>query len=165
MVRQGFEGPVYCSEGTYDLCKVLLPDAGFLQEEDARYANKKGYSKHKPALPLYTEADARKSLKLFQPKSFDKQHELPGGLTMRFRRAGHILGASTVELFNGKHVLAFSGDLGRMNDPIMYPPEPLPRADWLVLESTYGNRLHADVDPLPELEQIIKKLHSRAALF
>ncbi|MTI15180.1 MBL fold metallo-hydrolase RNA specificity domain-containing protein [Sansalvadorimonas verongulae] len=157
LVRQGYEGPVYCSPGTYDLCKVLLPDAGFLQEEDARFANKKGFSRHSPAMPLYTEEDARRSLKLFQVREFHKQYELPGKLTMRFHRAGHILGAASVELFNGKHMLVFSGDIGRMNDPVMYPPEPVPRADWLVLESTYGDRLHQDIDPLPQLEKIINR--------
>ena len=157
LVRQGYEGPIYCSEGTRDLCSVLLPDAGFLQEEDARFANKHGFSRHKPALPLYTEADARRTLKLFQTVPFHKQFELPGRLTMRLRRAGHILGASVVEIFNGKHILGFSGDLGRQDDPIMYAPEPLPRADWLVLESTYGNRLHPDSDPLKELEKIINR--------
>ncbi|MCL6269079.1 MBL fold metallo-hydrolase [Sansalvadorimonas sp. 2012CJ34-2] len=161
LVRQGFDGPVYCSEGTRDLCKVLLPDAGFLQEEDARYANKKGFSKHQPAMPLYTEEDAYRSLKLFQPLDWNKQHELMGGLILRLRRAGHIIGAGSLELFNGKHVLSFSGDLGRSEDPIMYPPEPMPRADWLVLESTYGNRLHSNEDPLPELEKIINQTTSK----
>ena len=157
LVRQGYEGPIYCTPGTFDLCKVLLPDAGFLQEEDARFANKKGFSRHKPAMPLYTEEDARRTLKLFKVRQFHEQYELPGGLTMRFRRAGHIIGAATLELFNGKHMLAFSGDVGRMNDPVMYPPEPIPRADWLVLESTYGDRLHQDSDPLSELEIIINR--------
>ena len=164
LVRQGFDGPVYCSEGTRDLCQVLLPDAGFLQEEDARYANKKGFSKHKPARPLFTEEDARRSLKLFQPLEFNKQHELSGGLTLRLRRAGHIIGASSLELFNGKYILSFSGDLGRSDDPIMYEPEPMPRADWLVLESTYGDRLHSKEDPLPQLEKIINQTTARGGI-
>ena len=137
----------------------------FCRKKTPRYANKKGYSRHKPALPLYTEEDARKALTLFRTVSFDSPFELPGGVTMRLRRAGHIIGASTVELFNGKHMLCFSGDLGRLKDPIMYPPEPVPRADWLVLESTYGNRLHQeDSDPLTELEHIINSTTKRGGV-
>ncbi|OQX37890.1 MAG: MBL fold metallo-hydrolase [Oceanospirillales bacterium LUC14_002_19_P2] len=164
LVRQGYDGPVYCSQGTRDLCRVLLPDAGYLQEEDARFANKHGFSRHQPALPLYTEEDARRALKLFSPLPLDSINDIGNGLTLRLRPAGHILGACTLEVFNGRHLLCFSGDLGRADDPIMYPPDPMPRADYLVLESTYGDRLHAETDSLATLEQIINKTAKRGGI-
>ena len=164
LVRQGYDGPVYCSQGTRDLCRVLLPDAGYLQEEDARFANKHGFSRHQPALPLYTEEDARRALKLFRPLSLDSINDIGNGLTLRLKPAGHILGACTLEVFNGRHLIAFSGDLGRADDPIMYPPDPMPRADYLVLESTYGDRLHAETDSLSTLEHIINKTAKRGGI-
>ncbi len=157
LVKQGFSGPVYASQGTCDLCRILLPDSGYLQEEDARHAAKYGYSKHKNPLPLYTEEEARQSLKQLKPVSINEPHKLPGGLTARFRPAGHILGASTIEIFDGSRMVVFSGDVGRLNDLIMYPPEPIKRADYLVVESTYGNREHRSIEPEKELASIINK--------
>ena len=115
-----------------------LPDSGYLQEEDARHATKYGYSKHRVPLPLYTEEEARQSLKQLKPVSLNEPHSLPGGLKVRFREAGHILGATSVEVFDGSRMVVFSGDVGRPDDLIMYPPEPVKRADYLVVESTYG---------------------------
>ena len=146
LVKKGFTGPVYTTPGTKELCKILLPDAGFLQEEDARYASRHGYSKHNPPLPLYTEEDARKALKQLQPVAFNDIHKLTDDVSIRFRPAGHILGAASLEIFDGHELLVFSGDVGRPDDVIMYPPEPLKRADYLVIESTYGDREHQDLD-------------------
>ena len=144
-IKEGFAGKVYCSRGTRDLCGILLPDSGHLQEEEARYANKRAFSKHKPALPLYTEDDARESLKRFAPVAFNKPFEV-AGCRASFRPAGHILGASIVLLEAKGLKLGFSGDLGRSNDPIMRPPVRLEEADYLVVESTYGNRRHETAD-------------------
>ena len=145
-VRQGFAGPVYASRGTRDLCGILLPDAGHLQEEEARYANERGYSKHKPALALYTEEDARASLKQFEPLEFRRSRTIASRIELAFLPAGHILGASIATLQVSGLRLAFSGDLGRPRDPIMRPPSPVLEADYLAVESTYGNRRHDQAD-------------------
>jgi len=151
LVRNGFRGPVYCTRATFDLCKLLLPDSGHLQEEQARYANEHGFSKHKPALPLYTVEDAQKALTHFRPLDYDAFHELPGGLRFRFLPAGHILGASIVAIEGAGRRVVFSGDLGRQSDPVMRPATPVGEADYLVVESTYGNRRHSGRNPVEEL--------------
>jgi len=145
-VQQGFAGPAHASPGTRDLCAILLPDAGHLQEEEARYANKRRFSKHKPALPLYTEDDARKSLERLVPVPFREEREMAGEFRLLLQPAGHILGASIATLSAAGMRLVFSGDLGRMNDPIMRPPARVEKADYLVVESTYGNRRHDAVN-------------------
>ena len=145
-IRQGFAGPVHSSPGTRDLCALLLPDAGHLQEEEARYANKRSFSKHKPALPLYSEDDARASLKRFSPVPYDEETVVAGELRLTLQPAGHILGASIATLRSGGIKVVFSGDLGRMHDPIMHPPVRIEEADYLVVESTYGNRRHDQAD-------------------
>jgi metallo-beta-lactamase family protein len=160
-VKQGFSGPVYSSPGTRDLCEILLPDSGHLQEEEARYANKRGFSKHKPALPLYSEIDARQSLKSFSPVPFQKEWTAGADLRLRFEPAGHILGASMVLLNAGGLRVVFSGDLGRMRDPIMRPPAVIDTADYLVVESTYGNRRHDDADPEESLGQHLRRAVER----
>lgn len=134
-IKQGFAGPVHASPGTRDLCAILLPDSGHLQEEEARYANKRGFSKHKPALPLYTADDARASLKRFAPVPFRKEAALAGEFHLTLQPAGHILGASIATLRAGGVRVVFSGDLGRMNDPEQADPEEtlgshLNRAPW-----------------------------------
>jgi metallo-beta-lactamase family protein len=156
LVRQGFSGPVLCSRPTRDLLRVLLPDAAHLQEEEARYANKKGYSKHEPALPLFRLADARAALKLIRAVDFDEWHTLHPGIRFRLHRQGHILGAGAVELETkvsggSKKTIFFSGDVGRYGIPILRPPENYPGSDVLLLESTYGNRLHPAEDPRGDL--------------
>jgi len=145
-IQQGFAGPVHASPGTRDLCAILLPDSGHLQEEEARYANKRGFSKHKPALPLYTEGEARKSLKRFAPTRFHEEAVLAGEFRLTLQPAGHILGASIAAIRGEGVRVVFSGDLGRMNDPIMRPPSKVVEADYLVVESTYGNRRHDAAD-------------------
>lgn len=155
LAKNGFRGPIYSSEATGELCGILLPDSGHLQEREAEFANGHGYSKHKPALPLYTEEDAQKVLKLFRPVSFERERKLEIGATVRFRRAGHILGAASIELTWGGTTVLFSGDLGRYNDATMVDPELIERSDYLVVESTYGNRQHSKEDPEDALEQAI----------
>lgn len=161
LVKNGFKGKIYCSEATFDLCKILLPDSAYLHEEDAERANKYGYTKHKPALPLYTQVDARKALELFEPIDFGKTYALDNVLSFSLSRAGHILGAACVRIDDGHTSIVFSGDLGRPNDPIMKPPVAIQEADYLVLESTYGDRRHEETDPLDRLEEIINNTASR----
>ena len=163
LVKNGFAGKVRCSEATYDLCRILLPDAGRLQEEEAEYANRRGFSKHRPALPLYTEEDARRALESFAPVGFNKEIEL-AGVRLRLVPAGHILGASIVSLSDGARKVVFSGDLGRPNDPIMVAPSAIRDADYLVLESTYGNRLHDPEDPRIKLGRVISKTAQRGGV-
>jgi len=160
LVRNGFKGPVYCTDATRDLCSILLPDSGFLQEKDAENANRKGYTKHKPAKALYTKKDAENALKLLKPRDFNSDLVLADDLIIRFLPAGHILGAAIVQITAGSTKIVFSGDLGRRNDPIMLAPTAIADADYLVVESTYGDRLHGDVDAL---EQIVKTVISTAA--
>lgn len=155
LVKQGFSGPIYATAATRDLCEILLLDAGRIQEEDARHANLGRYSKHKPALPLFTEDDARNSLKLFQTVGFDEEHSLTDTWKFSLSHSGHILGSSFVTLKNDTMTLVFSGDVGRPNDLVMKPPVQIQSADYLVLESTYGDRRHPDVDVLEKLEKII----------
>ncbi|MGD8378850.1 MAG: MBL fold metallo-hydrolase [Gammaproteobacteria bacterium] len=157
LVREGYRGPVYCTEATRDLCGVLLPDSGFLHEEDARYANKRGFSKHHPALPLYTEQQARDSLASLEPKPFDQSIDLGGSVSFRFRLAGHILGAAGVEIRTEGRTVFFSGDVGRPVDPIMYPPEPIESADILIVEATYGNRRHDTTSPGKVLASLVER--------
>ena len=164
MVKNGFTGKVYCTEATRDLCAILLPDSGHLQEEDAAYANQRGYSKHTPALPLYTEADAEHSLRQFAPVDFEADLPLGDGLNLKFLPAGHILGAAFVRLEDGATSLLFSGDLGRPQDPTMLAPSVVRRADYLVIESTYGNRRHADSDPGAELAEVINRTAGRGGV-
>ncbi len=155
LVRNGFSGPVYCTEATRDLCAILLPDSGFLQEKDAENANRKGYTKHRPAQPLYTRKDAENALKPFKPVDFNTDLTVFDGLTLRFMPAGHILGAAIVKLFDGATSLVFSGDLGRTGDPIMVNPTAVAEADYLVVESTYGDRLHGTEDPMEQIAEIV----------
>jgi metallo-beta-lactamase family protein len=163
-VRQGFRGPVYCSRGTADLLKILLPDSARLQEEDADYHNRHKITKHLPALPLYTEQDAREALKLLQVvKNTGQPFQVVKGISAQFRMAGHILGSSHVlvqldgagDNRQGRSIL-FSGDLGKYDQPIIRDPVAPPECDYLVVESTYGNRLHDTEEPKDALERIIK---------
>ena len=161
LVKHGFKGKIYCSEATFDFCSILLPDSGYLQEADAKQANRHIYTKHKPALPLYTQKDAEKSLKQFKAVDFGKPHEFKGGLTFTLSRSGHILGSAFVRVSDGQSSILFSGDLGRPEDPVMKPPARLQGADYLVLESTYGDRLHQDSSPLDKLGEIIRNTAAR----
>ncbi len=157
MVRNGFDGPIFCSEATFDLCKILLPDSGHIQEEDAERANRYGYTKHASALPLYTEEEARRCFGYFRPVSFGQPHALGGGLSFVLHRAGHILGASFIRISDGQTTILFSGDIGRLHNPVMKPPAKIQEADYLVLESTYGDRLHDKDDPAEDIGRIVRE--------
>jgi metallo-beta-lactamase family protein len=154
VIRDGFSGPVFCTPPTRALCEILLPDSGRLHEEDARYANRKKFSRHEPALPLFTEDDAKAAVEQLQPVSFHEEIRV-GHLTARFVPAGHILGASSVEISDGARTVLFSGDLGRSDDLLMDPPEPPGKADWIVMESTYGDRSHGDGDPVAAIAEVL----------
>jgi metallo-beta-lactamase family protein len=144
LCKAGFTGRVYCTAGTRDLLQILLPDAGHLQEEAARLANRGGYAKHDPALPLYTREDAERSLDQLTVMPFHSWFEPASGVAARFTPVGHIIGAASVAVRAGATTLTFSGDVGRPVDPIMKPPEPLDATDVLVVESTYGDRRHPE---------------------
>lgn len=167
-VRHGFRGPVYCSRGTSDLMKILLPDSARLQEEEADYRNRHKITKHLPALPLYTEADAREALKLLQVvPNTGAEMRIVKGIEAEFRIAGHILGSSQVLVHvNGdseeRNVL-FSGDLGKYDQPIIRDPVAPPACDYLLIESTYGDRLHDVEHPKDALERIIKDAAARGS--
>lgn len=166
LVKHGFKGKIYCTKATHELCKVLLPDAGFLQEEDARYAFRKKFSKHEHPQPLFTEKDAWEALKHFESLHYHEAFEPVTGMVVTFTPAGHILGSSCVHVHHKStnRTVVFSGDLGRQNDVIMRPPEPINKADVLVCESTYGDRAHADRDPEEELAQIISRTAGRGGI-
>lgn len=149
LAKGGFRGPVYCTPGTRDLLKILLPDAGYLQEEEARFAARLGYSRHAPPLPLFTRQEAEECLKLLEPVSYACAFPVTGGVRASFARAGHIVGSASVALDLDGGRLTFSGDIGRPQDPIMKPPEPIGSIDYLVVESTYGDRRHA-TEPVAE---------------
>jgi metallo-beta-lactamase family protein len=161
LVKNGFRGPIYCSSSTADLCEILLPDAGHLQEKDAEFANRHGFSKHKPALPLYTEEDAGEALKLLRRVPFDVEQIVSDHVQMVLRRTGHILGAASVQVKAEGETIVFSGDIGRYNDPIMVDPESVASADYLLLESTYGDRTHDQLEPEKTLGDIIASTVAR----
>ena len=171
LVQRGFDGPVYCSRGTGDLLKILLPDAGRLQEEDADYRNRHNLTKHTPALPLYTEKDALASLELLKPlPNTGEPLEVAPGIRAGFRVAGHILGSSLVLLevdhagADGRGLrILFSGDLGHYDQPIIRDPTPPPSCDYLLVESTYSDRLHDPEDPKVALARIINDAAQRGA--
>lgn len=161
LVKNGYKGPIFCTAATADLCGILLPDSGHLQEEDARYANRRGFSKHRPALPLYTEEDAKRCLSQLRPVEFAQSIKIAPGVDMRLLLAGHILGAAMIEMRCEGRILLFSGDLGRPNDLVMQPPACVEHADFLVIESTYGNRRHDVKDPLDVLADVITRTVAR----
>ena len=161
LVRDGFSGQVYCSSATKDLCEILLLDSAYLQEQDAEYANRHKFSKHKPALPLYTIPDAERALARLASVPFDKDHVVGQSASIRLRHAGHILGAAIVEFTWQGRKIVFSGDLGRYGDPTMLDPTPIEAADYLVIESTYGNRRHDTRDPQEVLLEIVERTVKR----
>lgn len=163
-VTLGFTGPVFCTAATRSLCNLLLPDAGRLQEEEADFANRHGHSKHKPALPLYTESEARTALGRFKAIPFDEAHAPWPGWSFRFARAGHILGAASVRVAWPGGSILFSGDLGRSDDLVMRPPQTCEPSDYVVVESTYGDRLHRDIDTLEALAQVVNRTAARGGV-
>ncbi len=159
--RYGFRGAVYATPPTIDLCGLLLPDAGHLQEEQAEHANRYGYSKHAPALPLYTSEEARESLRLLHPCPYGKTTEVAEGIRVRFLDAGHILGSAVVEMWvedGSREVkLVFSGDLGRYGEPLLGDPTPIDETDYLLVESTYGDRVHSNGHPERDLAAAVSR--------
>ena len=168
LVKEGYRGPIYATPATVDLCGVLLPDSGHLQEEDAYFHNKKKSSKHDPALPLYTMEEAQEALQYFRPVNFGDTMQLREGISFRFVRASHIVGSSMVEITAAGKRLLFTGDIGRVRDSQIAPgrvlhsgPQEGESADLLVMESTYGNRLHPHTDPRPEMARLITETVKR----
>jgi metallo-beta-lactamase family protein len=172
LVKEGFRGPIYATQPTIDLCSVVLPDSGHLQEEDAAFHNKRGTSKHSPALPLYTLEEAQDCLHYFNPVGVEQTIELCPEVSFRFVRAAHILGSCMAEVMlrtNGHaRKLLFTGDIGRVHNSGVSPgkvvhsgPQEGETADVLVMESTYGNRQHPETDPRPQLASLIRKTTER----
>ncbi len=157
LVKNGFKGKIYCTDATFDLCKILLPDSGFLQEEDAKYAKKHNFSKHRDPKPLYTQKDAIKTFRYFNTVSFNQEIKISDDMSFSIIRAGHIIGAGCVFVKSRGKSILFSGDLGRLSSPIVHDPEKIHNADYVVVESTYGDRLHSDIDPETRLAEIINK--------
>ncbi|MBI2252918.1 MAG: MBL fold metallo-hydrolase [Armatimonadetes bacterium] len=161
LIKEGFRGKVFTTPSTSDLLKIMLPDSAHLQEEEAKYANKKGFSKHKPALPLYTVNEAYESLKYIEPINYNKEISLSSNCSFKFYDAGHLLGSAFIEIkFKkgfGSQKLLFTGDLGRYNMPILKNPTTIVDADYLILESTYGNRIHSHISIYETLEYVINE--------
>jgi metallo-beta-lactamase family protein len=164
LVRKGFKGPVYCSPGTLELCRILLPDSGHLQEDEAHYANRHGFSKHKPALPLYTQEDAEACLSQLEPVAIGSHFEPLAGVKVELHTAGHLLGATFVRIEHAGLSLTFSGDLGRSKDLVMKSPDAPRATDYLIVESTYADRLHPAVDPDDELARWLASACARGGV-
>jgi metallo-beta-lactamase family protein len=164
LVANGFHGRIFCTAGTADLCSLVLPDAGRLQEEDARLANRHRFSRHAPALPLFTEADAQAALRQLEVVPFGEAVDVLPGVQAEFTHAGHLLGSAFVRVSRrngqGKRIL-FGGDLGRYDRPILPDPSPAPDADILLVESTYGNRVHPDTDDAVLIERVLDDTYAR----
>jgi metallo-beta-lactamase family protein len=160
LMREGFHGPVWSTHATRQLADILLADSGKLQEEDARHANRYGYSKHQPAEPLYTAEDAARVMKQFRSEDFGKAFSI-GPFRIRFAPAGHILGAASLHVECAGRIITFSGDVGRPHDPVMKPPSALAVTDYLVLESTYGDRRHPEEDSREILAGIVRDTVSK----
>jgi len=168
LYREGFRGPIYCTRGTAQLLRILLIDAAYLQEEDAEYANKSGYSNHSPALPLYTIEDAEQVLKQIKILKRDDWHQLYPDLGVRFLRAGHIIGSSIVQISfvakEGVEIITFSGDLGNGRSEILLPPVTIHETDYLVLEATYGNKLQPRVSVEREMQIYLNRVLNRGGV-
>ena len=166
LISQGYRGPIFSTGGTRDLCGLLLPDSARIQEEEARYANKEGYSRHSPALPLYSEADARRALELFETFAYGRAREIVPGILLTFVPAGHILGSAicVFDLLSSKQRVVFSGDLGRYNAPILRDPMAVESATTLIAESTYGDRAHKETQPMELLAEIVNETSKRGGV-
>jgi len=161
LVSQGFKGKIYCTSPTKDITKLILLDSAKIQEEEAKKANMDHYSKHEIAKPLYTVEQAQNVFPLFRVIKIDETVPLDAEISAVFINAGHIIGACSIELFLENKTLIFSGDIGRDNDVLVYPPMKPRKADYIFLESTYGNRLHPDIDAKSELEMYINNTYEK----
>jgi metallo-beta-lactamase family protein len=157
LAREGYRGPIYCSPGTADLLRIMLPDAARLQEEEAEFRNREHATRHQPALPLFTEEDAAGALSLVRPTPFEHALTPAPGVRAVFHLSGHILGASIVDVHAGDRRLVYSGDLGRYGVPVTRDPVPVDAADTLLVESTYGNRRHPDDDGTPVIVRAVQR--------
>lgn len=164
LVRQGFRGTIYATAATIELCKILLPDSGYLQEEQARFENRHGYSKHQPALPLYTQRDAERSLERFRSVRLHEEFEPMRGCRATLHRAGHLLGAASARIEADGTAVLFSGDVGRPGDVMMRSPDPPVASDYLIVESTYGDRIHPAQDVQAQLSEIINRVAKRGGI-
>lgn len=164
LVKQGYRGPIYATGSTIQMCEIMLMDSAKLQEEEASFANRHHTTGHQPALPLYDSNDVKKTLRLFKTLNFNRSFNVTEGISVRLRIAGHILGASSAEITaEGKTVL-FSGDLGRADDKIMFGPEPIDHADFIVVESTYGDRAHDKSNPEDRFAEIVNRTVARGGI-
>jgi metallo-beta-lactamase family protein len=161
LVSRGFRGRIFCTAGTKDLCGIILPDSGRIQEEDAEQANKHGYSKHHPALPLYTENDAMQTLTLLQPVGYERPVPVAPGIDVEFLNAGHLLGSAYARIRIDDRTILFGGDLGRFDRPVLPDPTMVEAADYLLVESTYGDRVHQEDDEGEKLAQAIREVSER----
>ena len=161
LVSQGFRGRVFCTAGTKDLCRLVLPDSGRIQEEDAENANRHRYSKHDVALPLYTEADAINAVSLLQPVGYDRPVPVADGVEVEFISAGHLLGSAFARVRTAGQTILFGGDLGRFGRPVLPDPTFVEHADYLLVESTYGNRIHDADDDGERLAALIRETAER----
>lgn len=161
LIKAGYRGVVHTTSSTRDLCRILLPDSGFLQEQEAAFLNRHGLSKHHPAKPLYTRDDAEAALGRFREMPFGTTRRVADGVSVTFSYAGHILGAASALVRAGRMRILFSGDLGRPRDPVMRTPDAPPAADWIVVESTYGDRDHDATPPEDVIADIINRTAAR----
>jgi metallo-beta-lactamase family protein len=161
LVSQGFRGRIFCTAGTLDLCRIVLPDAGRIQEEDAANANRHGYSKHAPALPLYTETDAFRAISQLQPVGYDRPMPVTADIEAEFVNAGHLLGSAYARVRTDGRTILFGGDLGRYNRPVLPDPSIVTEADYLLVESTYGDRVHEHDDSGARLADVISATAQR----
>lgn len=161
LVAGGYKGRIFCTPGTKDLCSLVLPDSAHLQEEDARQANRHGYSKHSPALPLYTSIDAARALDRLQPVGYERPVPCTSTCTVEFVNAGHLLGSAYARVRVNNQEILFGGDLGRYGRPLLPDPSPVKSADYLLLESTYGDRIHEPDDGGARLAQIVNETFAR----
>ncbi len=166
--REGFKGELLCTKATHELCEIMLRDSAHLQEEDAKWANKKGFSKHDPALPLYTVEDAEEALSRFSAAYYGQTVKLSDNIRLKFKDAGHILGASVLDIrtrrADGRRKIMFSGDLGRPLRPVLKDPVQVYEVDYLIMESTYGDRLHDNANPHEDLARIINESYKRGGV-
>ena len=161
LIKEGFKGKIYCTSATKELCNILLPDSGHLMEEEADYLNRHKKTKHSPALPLFSLQEAKDSLRFFETIPYKEKKIIGSNISFEFHCVGHILGAAAALINVDGRRIAFTGDIGRMNDRIFYPPDILPQIDYLITESTYGNRLHKKVDSLDELANAINETYKK----
>lgn len=161
LVAQGFQGRIFCTPATSDLATIVLEDAAHLQEEDAERANRRHYTKHSPALPLFTQADAARAIGMFQPLGYDRPVQVVPGVTVDFLNAGHLLGSAYARITTQDRTLLFGGDLGRYSRPVLPDPSPVDHADVLLVESTYGDRVHEKDDDGEHLASVVRRTIER----